>query len=91
MQIERCNYFLHTIVDVLKRGEPVDGRLISYLLRDPIADGGQWHMIVNVIEKYGVMPKKCFPMTFSSESSMRLNAILKAKVKLLGYIIFSLL
>lgn len=80
-KIERCNYFLQTIVSVLKRGENIDGRLISFLLRDPIADGGQWDMIVNIIIKYGVMPKKCFPMTFSSEQSMRLNAILKAKIR----------
>lgn len=80
-KIERCNYVLHTIVSVLKRGEQIDGRLLSFLLRDPIADGGQWDMIVNIITKYGLMPKKCFPLTFSSESSMRLNAILKAKLR----------
>lgn len=71
---------MHTIVNVLKRGEPVDGRLVSYLLRDPIADGGQWHMIVNIITKYGVMPKKCFPLTYSAEASVRLNGVIKAKV-----------
>ena len=71
---------MHTIVEVLNRGEAVDGRLMSFLLRDPVQDGGQWDMIVNIIKKYGVMPKKCFPMTFSGEQSVRLNTVLRAKV-----------
>ena len=29
----------------------------------------------------GVMPKKCFPETWSCESSMRMNSILKSKLR----------
>lgn len=39
-------------------------------------------MIVNIINKYGVMPKKCFPESYGCESSGRMNLILKSKVKL---------
>ncbi|XP_015917057.1 bleomycin hydrolase isoform X2 [Parasteatoda tepidariorum] len=80
-KIERCNFTLHTIVEILKRGEPIDGRLMSFILADPIADGGQWHMVVNLISKYGVIPKKCFPETFCCETSARLNGILKTKLR----------
>lgn len=31
-KIERCNFFLNTIVETAKRNEPVEGRLISFLL-----------------------------------------------------------
>lgn len=31
-KIERCNYFLNNIVETTKRGEAVDGRLVSFLL-----------------------------------------------------------
>lgn len=31
-KIERCNYFLNNIVETTKRGEDVDGRLVSFLL-----------------------------------------------------------
>ena len=44
------------------------GRTVSYLLSDPINDGGQWDMAVNLVTKYGMLPKKCFPETFSCES-----------------------
>lgn len=38
-------------------------------------------MIVNLIKKHGVMPKKCYPETFCSEASLRMNAILKSKLR----------
>ena len=40
-------------------------------------------MVVNLVEKYGVMPKKCFPETYSSENSLRMNRLLKSKVRYL--------
>ena len=67
-----------------RRGEAVTGRTVSYLLSDPINDGGQWDMAVNLITKHGLMPKKCFPETYSCESSSRLNNILKSKLREYG-------
>jgi len=80
-KIERANYFLHNIVLTARRGEEVTGRTVSWLLNDPINDGGQWDMAVNLVTKHGLMPKKCFPETFSCESSSRLNNILKSKLR----------
>ncbi|XP_063218773.1 bleomycin hydrolase isoform X2 [Bacillus rossius redtenbacheri] len=80
-KIERCNYFLNNIVLTAKRGEPVNGRLVSFLLHDPTSDGGQWDMLVNLINKHGLMPKKNFPDAFSCESSLRMNSILKSKLR----------
>jgi bleomycin hydrolase len=81
-KIERSYYFLNNIVETAKRGgENVEGRLVSFLLNDPIGDGGQWDMVVSIINKHGCMPKKCFPESFSSESSSRMNAILKSKLR----------
>jgi bleomycin hydrolase len=80
-KIERSYFFLNNIIETAKRGEKVGDRLVSCLLNDPIGDGGQWDMIVNIIKKHGVMPKACFPESFSSESSARMNAILKSKLR----------
>lgn len=38
-------------------------------------------MVVNLVNKYGVMPKKCFPESFCCETSHRLNALLKSKLR----------
>ncbi|KAL1502793.1 hypothetical protein ABEB36_007888 [Hypothenemus hampei] len=80
-KIERCNFFLNNIVETTKRGEPVDGRLVSFLLYDPTCDGGQWDMIVNLINKHGLMPKKNFPESYSCEASARMNQVLKSKLR----------
>ena len=37
------------MVELAKRGEEVEGRLVSFLLNDPTCDGGQWDMLVNLI------------------------------------------
>jgi len=80
-KIERANYFLNNIVVTAARGEEVTGRTVSHILGDPINDGGQWDMAVNLVTKHGLMPKKCFPESFSSDSSGRLNGILKSKLR----------
>lgn len=52
------------------------------ILQNPIEDGGYWNMAVNIIEKYGLMPKLSFPESFNSEDSKELNCILNSKVNL---------
>lgn len=38
-------------------------------------------MLINLINKYGVMPKKHFPETYSCEASLRLNVALRSKLR----------
>lgn len=49
LQVERCYYFLQACVETAQRKEPVDGRLVQFLLSNPTNDGGQWDMLVNLI------------------------------------------
>eukprot|EP01083_Nonionella_stella_P020707 57449_1 len=76
---ERCNFFLEQILDTLS--EPLDGRLVQYLLSKPIEDGGQYDMIVNLVEKYGVVPRQAFPEVEVTQASRRLNWLLKNKLR----------
>lgn len=80
-KIERSYYFLNLIVETARRKESVDGRLVSYLLSKPMNDGGQWDMIVNLINKHGLVPKKNFPESVSSEGSLQVNSILTSKLR----------
>ncbi|XP_067421982.1 bleomycin hydrolase [Emydura macquarii macquarii] len=80
-KIERCYYFLNAFVETAQKNEPVDGRLIQFLLSNPSNDGGQWDMLVNIIEKYGVIPKTYFPESHSTEASRRMNEILTHKMR----------
>jgi len=38
---------------------PVENRLITHLNDEVVSDGGQWDMLVGLINKYGVVPKVC--------------------------------
>ncbi|MEJ1287643.1 bleomycin hydrolase [Cricetulus griseus] len=78
--VERCYFFLNAFVDTAQKKEPEDGRLVQYLLMNPTNDGGQWDMLVNIVEKYGVVPKKCFPESHTTEASRRMNDILNHKI-----------
>lgn len=50
-QVERCYYFLNAFVETAQKKEPVEGRLVQFLLSNPTNDGGQWDMLVNIIGK----------------------------------------
>jgi bleomycin hydrolase len=78
-KLEKANYFLENMIET--REEPLDGRLVSSLLSDPISDGGQWNMFVNLIKKYGVMPKTFMPETANSIDSDPMNALFASKLR----------
>ena len=78
-KLEKSNYFLENIIKTTD--EPLDGRLVMHLLTDPIQDGGQWHMFVNLIEKYGVLPQTEMPESFQSSQSMRMNRMITRKLR----------
>lgn len=73
-KLEKCNWFLANILDTLD--EPLDGRLVSYLLSDPICDGGQWDMFRSLVKKYGVVPKDAMPETACSRNTREMDKYL---------------
>ncbi|KAM9117894.1 LOW QUALITY PROTEIN: bleomycin hydrolase [Pangshura tecta] len=80
-KIERCYYFLNAFMETAQKNEPVEDRLTQFLLSNPTNDGGQWDMLVNIIEKHGVIPKKNFPESHTTEASRRMNEILNHKMR----------
>jgi len=78
-KLEKSNYFLESIINTID--QPLDSRLVMHLLTDPIQDGGQWHMFVNLIEKYGVLPQTEMPESFQSSQSMRMNRMVTRKLR----------
>jgi bleomycin hydrolase len=78
-KLEKANYFLECILQTLD--EPVGSRLLDWLLMAPQNDGGQWDMFVNLIEKYGVVPKSVMPETESSSSTGRMAEFVTGKLR----------
>ncbi len=78
-KLEKSNYFLSSIADTVD--EPVDSRLSTWLLENPISDAGQWNMLVSLIDRYGVVPKSVMPETWSSSNSSSMNGVLAERLR----------
>lgn len=87
-KLEKSNYFLESILKTLD--EPLSGRLVAFLLTDPLGDGGQWDMFVNLVNKYGVCPKSAMPETFSSTKSLDMDRALTKKLREFASVLRSL-
>ena len=79
-RIERSYFFINVYEELARKGEKPDGRLMMFLLSNPLNDGGQWDMLINLVEKYGLIPKEVWPEAFTAGRSMRLRKIMNYKV-----------
>lgn len=78
-KFEKANYFFESIIRTADRD--IDDRLVAWLLETPQQDGGQWDMLVSLIQKYGVVPKTAMPETFQSSQSADLNGLLNSRLR----------
>lgn len=78
-KLEKANLFLWNIYKTKK--EKVDSRIIQQLLKDPISDGGVAYMMINLVEKYGLLPKNKMKDTVQGSNSKDLGIILEKKLK----------
>ena len=78
-KLEKSNYFLENILSTLD--ESYESRLISWLLSEPVNDGGQWDMFTNLIEKYGAVPQSVMPESYQSSNSRFMNVLLTRKLR----------
>jgi bleomycin hydrolase len=78
-KVERSNFFLETMIETA--ADPLEGRLVQFLLSNPIQDAGQWDMACSLVQKYGVCPKEHFPESQSTHESRRMNDIIANKLR----------
>jgi len=78
-KLEKANYFLENIIETSEKD--VSSRLVSHLLYSPVQDGGQWDMFVNLLNKYGAVPKSVMAESFHSSNSAQMNKLLTRKLR----------
>ena len=78
-KLEKANYFLESILKTLD--EKTDSRIIAHLLSAPLNDGGQWDMLCNVVNKYGLVPKSAMPETVSSSDTGQMASCMTEKLR----------
>ena len=81
-QLEKSNLFLQGIIDTADR--PMDDRMVEHLFKNPLSDGGQFTGVMDIVMKYGVVPKGVMPETFSSENTAQMANFIKLKLREFG-------
>lgn len=78
-QLEKANLFLQGMIDYADR--PVDDKMVDWLFRNPINDGGQYTGLSDNLTKYGVVPAEVMKETFSSNNTSKINRLLSLKLR----------
>lgn len=73
-KLEKSNYFLESMISL--KDKDVTDRVVMHLLNEPISDGGQWDMFVNIVKKYGIVPKSVFPENYQSSNTAQIDILL---------------
>jgi len=81
-QLEKSNLFLQSIIDNVKK--PMNDRLVEWLFKNPLSDGGQFTGIADLIMKYGVVPAECMPETYNSNNTAVYADLLSEKLREYG-------
>ncbi|KAJ9155624.1 hypothetical protein NKR23_g1856 [Pleurostoma richardsiae] len=78
-KLEKSNYFLEQIIDTADLD--LDSRLVQTLVQAPLSDGGQWDMVYNLVDKYGLVPQALYPDSYNAMNSKVINAIVFTKLR----------
>ena len=78
-QLEKANLMLQGVIETA--GKPIDDQRVQFFFHYPISDGGTFCGVADLAEKYGLVPSAVQPETFSAESTSRMAALIKSKLR----------
>jgi bleomycin hydrolase len=78
-KLEKANTFLEWIIETAD--QDVMARDVEFILRHPFGDGGYWDYVVDLVEKYGLIPKSAMAETHSSENTALMNRVISGKLR----------
>ena len=78
-KLEKCNYIMECLIEL--KDEDDDNRERYHILTRGIEDGGQWDLFVNIVNKYGIVPKEVMNETYQSSNTSEVNDLLNRKLR----------
>lgn len=66
------------------REKPLDDKMVEWLFKNPVGDGGQYTGVSDLLMKYGVVPAEVMVETNSSNNTSRMSNLLRLKLKEFG-------
>ncbi len=92
--LEKSNLFLEKVIltrslkmnedirPILAKGaKDANNESVNWLFKSPVSDGGAWNNFVNLIQKYGLVPKSAMPETYNSENTSMLKMLVNRKLR----------
>ena len=80
-KVEKSNFALASILSLLEEGKEPTDRVFMHVLTEPVGDGGQWDMFVNLVLKYGLLPKAAFPETYQSSNTRESDFLVNEAIR----------
>lgn len=81
-QLEKANLFLQGVIDCAKK--PMDDERVRFFFKNPLNDGGTFCGVVDLTEKYGLVPMQAMPETYSAENTSRMQSLISSKLREYG-------
>ena len=78
-QLEKANLFLQGVIDTSDK--PMEDKMVEWLFRYPLSDGGTFTGVADIVSKYGLVPKDVMPETHSSENTNRMADLITLKLR----------
>lgn len=79
-KLERCNTAMETIFRFKQRGVQQDSLEYATIIPDILDDGGTWQFFVNIVAKYGVVPRVSQPDNFQAKNTDGMNQLILTAV-----------
>lgn len=81
-QLEKSNLFLQAVIDNAKK--PMDDKLVEWLFKNPLSDGGTFCGVQDVMMKYGAVPADVMPESYNANNTSRMSSIIALKLREYG-------
>jgi bleomycin hydrolase len=78
-KFEKANTFLELIIETRDR-DPLD-RELTMILESPFPDGGLWIYVVELVEKYGAVPKSVMPESQQTSNTGMMDRLISRKLR----------
>ncbi len=78
-KLEKIHTFTELAIEM--KDKPIDDRTYVWFVSNGVQDGGQWDMFVNLVTKYGILPKDYMPETYQSSNTTTMNLLINSRLR----------
>lgn len=78
-RLEKANVFFEKMIELA--GLPLDDRKVHHYLATPANDGGDWLLLANLIDKYGMVPSTAMAESANLGNSAFMNRVISYKLR----------